>query len=127
MSTGSSVTFTIHGEPASKANSRQIVTIRGKPAVIKSKKARRYVEDFAVQCPRLSHPLEGDLAIELTIYYASRRPDLDPSVLFDCLEKCRVIKNDRQIKEMHIYHGLDKAEPRAEIKITKKAPSENGA
>jgi hypothetical protein len=41
-----SVWFTIDGEPASKANSRQLVTIRGRPAFIKSKKARDYVKTF---------------------------------------------------------------------------------
>ena len=126
MSTGSPVVLTIHGEPASLKNSRQLVMIRGKPAFIKSAKARRYAEDFYKQCPRLTPLLEGDLSIEITIYYASRRPDLDPSGILDCLQG-RVIENDRQIKEMHLYHGLDKADPSAEIQVQKKAPSSEGA
>ena len=36
------ITGTIPGEPASKANSRQLVTIHGRPAFIKSAKARAY-------------------------------------------------------------------------------------
>ena len=47
------VNFVIHGEPASKANSRQLVTIRGRPAFIKSKKARDYVKLFDQQCQTL--------------------------------------------------------------------------
>ena len=125
MSTSSPVVLTIHGEPASLKNSRQLVMIRGKPAFIKSAKARRYVEDFDKQCPKLSPLLEGDLSIKITIYYASRRPDLDPSAILDCLQG-RVIENDRQIKEMHLYHGLDKADPRAEIQIQKKPPPQRG-
>ena len=38
------IAFVILGEPASKANSRQIVTIAGRPSSIKSKKARGTVK-----------------------------------------------------------------------------------
>ena len=41
--------FTIEGEPASKANSRKIVLISGKPASIKSDKARLYAKMFNAQ------------------------------------------------------------------------------
>lgn len=44
-------TKTILGQPYSKANSRKLVTLGGKPAFIKSDHARRYLEDFAKQCP----------------------------------------------------------------------------
>ena len=123
MSTGLPVTLTIHGEPASKANSRQIVTIRGRPAVIKSKKARLYVAEFAAQCPKIDPLLDGDLIATIHIFYRTRRPDLDASVVLDCLQN-RVIENDRQFKELHLYHGIDRENPRAEISITKKALSE---
>tara|TARA_R110002020_G_scaffold43048_7_gene125512 strand:- start:926 stop:1348 length:423 start_codon:yes stop_codon:yes gene_type:complete len=126
MSNGGPVAFTIYGEPASKANSRQIVTLRGKPAVIKSKKARRYAEDFSLQCPKIDPLLDGDLSATIHIFYKSRRPDLDPSVILDCLQG-RVIENDRQFKELHIYHGLDRENPRAEISIKKKPLQEGGA
>ena len=52
----------------------------------------------------------------MTIYYKNRRPDLDESVILDCLEGY-AYKNDRQVKEKHIYHGLDKKNPRAEITV----------
>tara|TARA_R110002020_G_scaffold475191_2_gene709027 strand:+ start:807 stop:1202 length:396 start_codon:yes stop_codon:yes gene_type:complete len=108
--------FIVQGEPASKANSRQIVTIRGRPAVIKSAKARRYVTDFQIQCPRLDPLLEGDLAIWITVFYASRRPDLDVSLILDAAEGF-LYKNDRQVREMHLYWRLDRENPRSEIVI----------
>tara|TARA_R100000900_G_scaffold55540_1_gene45082 strand:- start:1301 stop:1663 length:363 start_codon:yes stop_codon:yes gene_type:complete len=108
------VQFTIYGEPASKANSRKLVTIRGKPAFIKSKKARDYVGAFAKQCPVLPELLEGDLSVTMTIYYATRRPDLDESVILDCMQD-KIYGNDRQVKQKHIYWGLDRDQPRAEI------------
>jgi len=119
--------FIVQGEPASKANSRQIVTIRGRPAVIKSAKARRYVTDFQIQCPRLDPLLEGDLAVSIKVFYASRRPDLDVSLLLDAMENF-IYSNDRQVREQHLYWALDKKAPRAEIKVKKikKSPPEDG-
>lgn len=58
----------------------------------------------------------GDVRLTATIYYATRRPDLDESLIMDLLEGV-AYKNDRQIKEKHIYHGLDKENPRAEILV----------
>ena len=106
----------IMGEPASKANSRQIVMFGKRPAVIKSKKAREYVKAFDLQCRPLPVLLEGDLAVHITIYYASRRPDLDESVILDCLQG-KIYANDRQVKEKHIYHRLDRDKPRCDIQV----------
>ena len=107
----------IHGEPASKANSRQLVHIKGKPRFIKSKKARDYVKMFDLQARKSRTLIEDDVAVHITIYYASRRPDLDESVILDCLQGVAYV-NDRQVKEKHVYWGLDKKNPRAEIEIT---------
>lgn len=110
------VSFTVLGEPASKSNSRRLVRFGSRPAFIKSDKARNYVAAFQRQCPRLSSLMEDDVRVTITIYYASRRPDLDESVLLDAMQGY-VIKNDRQIKERHVYWGLDKANPRAVIQV----------
>ena len=108
--------FTIYGQPYSKANSRKLVINGGKPRFIKSAPARRYVIDFQTQCPKLDTLMEGDLEVEMVIYYASRRPDLDPSLIFDCMEN-HIYKNDRQIKRQILYWGLDKNNPRSEIRV----------
>ena len=113
------VDLKIYGEPASKANGRKLVTIRGRPAFIKSKKARDYVAMFDKQCPVLQELLEGDLSVTITIFYATRRPDLDESVILDCMQD-RIYRNDRQVKEKHIFWGLDRDNPRAEITVTEK-------
>lgn len=110
----SSVSLTIYGEPASKANSRRWT---GK-FFIKSKKALDYSDAFRGQCKPLERLLEGDLRITIRIWYASRRPDLDASLIFDLLQGI-VYENDRQLKEQHLYWGLDKENPRAEITIEK--------
>ena len=110
------VFFTVFGEPASKANSRQLVRLNNRPMFIKSKKARDYVSAFKLQCPKLPVLMEGDLVVHIKIYYASRRPDLDESVILDAMQGL-IYENDRQVKEKHVYHGLDKDNPRSEIRI----------
>lgn len=110
----SRIDFTIYGEPASKANSRRWT---GK-YFIKSKKALDYGVEFKKQCPVLDPLMEGDLRVTIKIYYASRRPDLDPSLIFDLMQGC-IYKNDRCLREHHVYWGLDKDNPRSEIMVEK--------
>lgn len=112
--TPSTVSFTIFGEPASKANSRRWT---GK-YFIKSEKALNYAKEFEKQCPVLDPLMDGDLRVTIKIYYASRRPDLDPSLIFDLMQGM-IYSNDRCLKEHHVYWGLDKVSPRAEITLEK--------
>ena len=119
--------FLIYGEPASKANSRRAVTFKGKPRFIKSSKALNYEKMFKQQIAFLPGPsrsssatprrkqevlFKHDVVVEIYIYYASRRPGL-------------VYKNDRQVKEKHIYWGLDKENPRSEIFVWEKEILDN--
>lgn len=113
-------TFVIFGEPASKANARRLVTIRGRPAFIKSKKANDYMDDFRRQCEEQAKgmkPTDRDVKVEMMIHYASRRPDLDESVILDAMQGI-VYENDRQVRQRMVYWGLDKELPRAVIRIT---------
>ena len=112
------IACTILGEPASKANSRRLVSMRGKPRFIKSKKALAYSEAFLLQCPVKKDLFSEDVFVAIKIYYASRRPDLDPSLILDLLQK-RIYKNDRQVKIKYIEHGLDRTNPRSIIVIAK--------
>lgn len=119
------------GEAASKANSRKLVTIGGRPAFIKSQKARDYERDALLQIPASAKVMfAGPLRATIRIWYASERPDLDESVILDVLQAKtegtgkdrKIIRkgcywNDRQIREKHIYHAIDRIRPRAEIEI----------
>ena len=119
----------IFGEPASKANSRRVVHYGGMSRLIKSKKALTYSDVFKQQCKPLSTLMTGDLRVTLHIYYASRRPDLDESLILDLMQGL-IYENDRQVKERHCYWGLDPENPRAEIiveKIPEVAPKKNPA
>ena len=117
----------IFGEPASKANSRRVVHYGGMSRLIKSKKALSYSDVFKQQCGKLPTLMTGDLRVTLYIFYASRRPDLDESLILDLMQGL-IYENDRQVKERHCYWGLDPDNPRAEIiieKITEIAPKKS--
>lgn len=128
------IKFTILGEPASKANSRKLVTINKRPAFIKSSKAREYEHDALLQIPPSAKlMLDVPVAVTIRIWYATERPDLDESVILDVLQaryepastpngKRTLIRrgvyiNDRQVREKHVYHAIDRHQPRAEIEV----------
>jgi Holliday junction resolvase RusA-like endonuclease len=139
------IAFTILGEPASKANSREIVTrrfrdkqsgkLKSRPMSIKSDKARDYERDALAQIPPKARvQLTGPVRVILKIFYASERPDLDESVVLDVLQdryrrvetahtRVRtlvhrgVYLNDRQVKQKFVFHGIDRVNPRTEVTI----------
>jgi hypothetical protein len=109
-----SLSLIIFGEPASKANSRRVVKFGNMSRLIKSQKALNYSDAFKHQCKPLAKLMTGDLRVTMVIYYASRRPDLDESLILDLMQGL-VYENDRQVKERHTYWRLDADRPRAEI------------
>lgn len=134
------IEFTILGEPASKANSRQIVKIAGRPSSIKSKKSRGYEESARMQIPPAARQrISGPVRVTLRIWYASERPDLDESVVLDVLQdrysaakkdretgriyidralvQAGVYRNDRQVREKHVFHAIDRKNPRTEVLV----------
>jgi len=109
-----SLSLIIFGEPASKANSRRVVRFGNMSRLIKSDKALKYSDAFKLQLKPLQPLMQGDLRVTMHIYYASRRPDLDESLILDLMQGF-VYENDRQVKERHTYWGLDPENPRSEI------------
>lgn len=110
--------WTIYGEPASKANSRRLGRDReGVSRLFKSSKAQKYVEAFRRQAVPLPELFEGPVRVDITIWYASMRPDLDPSLILDLLQGV-AYKNDRQVVEMLIKRGEGKDTPRAYIVVS---------
>lgn len=134
------VQLTILGEAASKANSRKIATISGKTRSIKSDKALGF-EAMALRQipPRARVRFNVPVRVTMRMYYATERPDLDESLVLDVLQdryvtrftkrpdgtkdKSRVLlqagvyENDRLVREKHVYHGIDKANPRVEVEV----------
>lgn len=135
--------FTILGEPASKANSRELVTLRyrdtdsgelrGRPRLRKSDKALAFERSALKQIPpQCRVQLTGPVRVTLRIFYATERPDLDESIVLDVMQdryayatrngvRTRelvfkgVYRNDRQVRQKFVFHGIDRARPRTEI------------
>lgn len=136
----STIAFTILGEPASKANSRKIVTIGGRPSSIKSAKALDYERSALMQIPVFARQqLKGPVSVTLRIFYATERPDLDESLILDILQdRFKTVKvgdtkrrelvqrgvycNDRQVREKHVYHAIDRKNPRTIVEVRPMAP-----
>lgn len=112
-----------NGELASKSNSRRIVKIGGRVRVVKSSKAVAFGKSFAIQNPPRKKLLDGDVHLDIDIYYASRRPDLDESLLLDLLQGV-LYKNDRQVKSKRVRWGIDKDNPRVEVKARLADPTD---
>jgi len=125
------VAFVILGECASKANSRMI-TGRARGGSIKSAKALAFEKAAALQIPlsaRVMYP--GPVRVIITIHYRTERPDLDESLILDALQaryskggrrngtctRLGVVCNDRQVREKHIYHGIDRDNPRVSVTV----------
>lgn len=61
--------------------------------------------------------LEEYIAIELHVWYKSKRPDLDVSLIQDVLQEAGVYKNDRLIVELHAFKYIDRKNPRIIVRI----------
>jgi Holliday junction resolvase RusA-like endonuclease len=77
----------------------------------------------------------GPVRVTLQIFYATERPDLDESVILDVLqakyrkgtkelERAGVYVNDRQVREKHVYHAIDRDNPRAAIVVESLVPQQ---
>ena len=127
------VRFTLYGQAYSKANSRRMVVLNGRAASIKSKEALAF-ERYALRQvpPAARQRIEGPVRVTLWMWYASERPDLDESLVLDVLQdrwkagdektprvllQAGVYRNDRQVREKHVYHGIDRLQPRVEVLV----------
>jgi Holliday junction resolvase RusA-like endonuclease len=111
------IDFEILGEPASAKNQRRIVSVGGKPRIIKSKKALDYSKAFRGQCPKLDYLIDCDVALRIDVWYASRRPDLACADLIMDLLQDFIYMNDRQVKAVMSVWNLDRENPRCRIRL----------
>ena len=116
---------TILGEVASKANSRKLVKVKGsgRPLFIKSDKARKFERDLKRQVQPLPNLMTGRLVVKCDIFYVNHRPDLDEALILDGLQGL-IYKNDRQVREKHVYHHIDKLNPRAMVRVEALEPQQ---
>lgn len=113
------IKFTIKGDVPSKSNSYKIITIGGHASLSKTSKLKEYEKSFFLQCPFRDKNITSFFMIDIDVFYANNRKDLDGSfkIILDCLQQCRVIKNDRECVEIHARKLVDVTQPRIEITI----------
>ena len=126
------VRFVIEGEAASKANSRQLAHHEGRVRFVKSSAALIFECNAALQIPASARVMfPGPVRVSLWLYYRNNRRDLDESVVLDVLQarysvggkkrgqlvRRGVYENDRQVREKHVYHGVDAKRPRVEVLV----------
>ena len=111
-------TVTILGQPASKSNRRRWVKNRktGKMLSIKSPEALAYEQSVKAQVIRIAPLFLAPIKATIHIWYKTHQSDLDPSTLLAALQD-RLYANDRAIKEMHLFHHIDKVNPRATVTL----------
>ena len=112
--------YTIYGNLPRKSNSRRIVRNirRGTVRVIKSARALQYRQQFLSQMGKYKYETTTeDVKLKAIIYYQSRRNDLSGELLMDLLQECGLIKNDRQIREIHLLGRIDRQKPRVEFEV----------
>lgn len=108
------VSFVVLGQLYSMKNTRQT-------AHIKNRKALAFERDFAYQVKPEHRKNLGSLTEPLraivTVFYPSRRQDLDCALLYDCLQANGIVANDRYIIEKHEFAEVDPKNPRVEITV----------
>lgn len=109
-----SIQMTIRGHLWSMKNGK----INGR---FKNPKAKAFERDFALQVKPEARiklgAIDQPLRAIVTVYYPSRKQDLDCALVYDCLQNCGVIANDRYIIEHHEYLEVDAKNPRVEVTI----------
>lgn len=110
---------TIYGQPPSKSNSYKIITINGHSKLGKTDATKKYEQDFFMQCSLRKKGICKRFKLTIDVFFTSDRPDIDNSlkVVFDCLQSCGAIKNDRLCAEIHARKLIDKKNPRIEFEI----------
>lgn len=110
---------TIYGQPPSKSNSYKIITIGGGSRLGKTTVLSNYEKSFFMQCGLRGANISKRFRMDVDVYFASDRPDLDNSlkIVLDCLQSCKAIKNDRLCAEIHARKLIDKLNPRIEFAL----------
>jgi hypothetical protein len=117
------------GNLSSKSNNRQIGKIwrvgkdgakKLSPFSRKSDSALLWTDDFLKQVPRPKQAYNAPVFLSVSIYYSSRRPDLDIALLQDAIQKAGIIVNDRWVEKLYVQKNISKSRPRVifELKAT---------
>ena len=113
------IEFTINGKVPSKSNCYRIINTGGHASLCKAPSLKAYEQAFFLQCPARGTDMTSLFTIEADVFYENMRPDLDNclKIVLDCMQQCRVIRNDRQCVEIRARKLIDKNNPRISIRL----------
>jgi Holliday junction resolvase RusA-like endonuclease len=110
----------VYGSIPSKSNSYKIIMVNGHHSLAKTPAVKKFESDFFLQCGAYrNRNISNYFELYLDVYFPSDRQDLDNSlkICLDCLQSCKVIKNDRQCVKIVAQKFVDKNNPRIEFSI----------
>lgn len=117
------IDITLKGRPATKKNSGRIISKNGKPIIIPSEAYKNYEDACLWQLAGKKLHISGIIVVECKYYLPNKRswPDLIGllQATSDILTKAKVIDDDKWICSYgnSCIAGIDKDNPRAEIRI----------
>ena len=117
------IDITLKGRPATKKNSGRIISRNGKPIIIPSKAYKNYEDACMWQLTGKKLHISGIIVVECKYYLPNKKswPDLIGllQATSDILTKAGVIDDDKWICSYgnSCIAGIDKDNPRAEIRI----------
>ena len=92
------------------------------PTFRKSDEALQYVDDFYRQVRRPPTTFTGPVRLVASVFYKDMRPDLDISLLQDCIQNIGILKNDRQIVQLDVKRYGSKKRPRVIFSLVEVPP-----
>lgn len=91
---------------------------RGRAVTSAEARAYKATQGYEAKRQGVTEPLEGEVAVELNVYPASRRGDLDNFVKVTLDAANGVLwGDDRQVRELHCYRHEPSADPRVELTV----------
>lgn len=116
----------ILGQPPSKSNSYNIVKIGGHYSLAKTKALKKYEQSFFEQCRWRDRNISNYFELSMDVFFLSKLPDLDNSlkIVLDCLQSCKVIKNDRLCVKIEARKFIDRNNARIELALREVAEIE---
>lgn len=111
----------IRGEPTPRARMLDVVIADGTPRLVKSRPAQVWQNRAMPQLlnRRPERPLAVDLALDCRFWSSAARPAIDEALVVDVLERAAIIADARRIREKHVFAGVDRADPRVAVTLTR--------
>jgi len=115
--------MTLFGVMYSMKNSRMLITNKatGKTVPIMKSDRQLAFKNFIIQAKSQWNnlpPLPEPVSLKATIFYPSKRSDLDDAMLMDVIEKSGIVQNDRHIWHKIITKAISRDNPRVEFDVS---------